>query len=138
MPQLPQCKRSLKIEMLRSICRQGSQSHRHSAWQDDFFFIFESFSCCHFLTNVSECRSCLLLVFYADVQSSMLCCLFSRTCQSYLGDGKYEGEEDGIKPETPHTNREHTRQAKYPNLTHLKMIMLIICRFWFGLLFFFS
>ena len=39
-PQLPQCKRSLEIEMLRNICRQGSHSQRQSAWQDNFFFLF--------------------------------------------------------------------------------------------------
>ena len=116
---------------LRIIC-QGS--HSHGAWQHDFFFVFESFSMC--LNVVFVYSLCFLLMY--RILCYALCSLFSGTCESYLGDGKYKGEEDGIKPETPHVNREHTRQAKYPNLTHLKMIMLIICRFWFGLLFFFS
>ena len=52
------------IEMFLRIICQGS--HSHSAWQDDPFCFLVFF-------YVSECRFCLLLVFYADVQNSMLC-----------------------------------------------------------------
>ena len=102
------------IEMFLRIICQGSRSH--SAWQDDPLNVWMSFL-------LTPCVSCWWTEFYAML-------IFSRTCESYLCDGKYEGEEDGVKPETPHVNGEHTGQAKYPNLTHLKRILLIICRFW--------
>ena len=113
------------IEMFLRIICQGS--HSHSAWQDDpFCFLVFSF--------VSECRFCLLLVFMLMYRVLCFVHFFSLTCESYLCDGQYEGEEDGIEPETPHVNGEHARQAKYPNLTHLKRILLIFCSFCFSVI----